>query len=309
MTSPDSESSNPEPASAFWNVPIKTAGGAQLWTDHLIRDGFRLQQNALTGHWRTLDSADVRRAWGKRDTCTAALDRLQPRIENQADAPESRPKPVVVLLHGLMRTSKSMSGLATDLQDDGRFDAINFGYASTRGSIGDHATALREVLEDQPQDCEFGFVGHSMGNIVVRHLIGDLNKDGDRADLLPRMKAMIMLGPPNQGAAIARRLAPTGLFGAIAGRGGLELGPEFEALQENLATPEFPFAIIAGDLSSQAVQNPLTEGAGDFVVGLDEARLPGAEVIKTVPRLHSFLMNDPDAQAFTKDFLDRHLGR
>ncbi|MGN6547535.1 MAG: hypothetical protein ACTHK7_20955, partial [Aureliella sp.] len=37
-----------------WNVPLPTLGGQQFWTDHRWNDGWRLQQNALTGHWRVL---------------------------------------------------------------------------------------------------------------------------------------------------------------------------------------------------------------------------------------------------------------
>ncbi len=101
-----------------------------------------------------------------------------------------------------------------------------------------------------PPETQFSFVGHSMGNIVVRHLISDLQRDGDPHGVLDRCRSMVMLGPPNQGAAIARRLAPTGLYGILTGKGGLELGPDWEDFVQNLATPSFPFAIIAGDVSA-----------------------------------------------------------
>jgi hypothetical protein len=117
---------------------------------------------------------------------------------------------------------------------------------------------------------------------------------------------MVMLGPPNQGATIARRLGPTGVFGWITGAGGLELGPEWEKLKNNLATPAFPFAIIAGDVSAQVIQNPLTDGSGDFVVSVEEAKLEGSEWLRTVPVLHSFLMDDPKVQAWTIEFLKKH---
>ena len=165
---------------------------------------------------------------------------------------------------------------------------FEFAYASTRSSIGSHARALREVLEDYPQQTTFSFVGHSMGNIVIRHLLGDLERDGDPQGLLPRFRSMVMLGPPNQGSAIARRLAPTGLYGFLTGKGGLELGPEWKSFAENLATPDFPFAIIAGDISEKPIQNPLVAGSGDFVVTVEETELAGNQWLKTVPVVHSF---------------------
>ena len=113
-----------------------------------------------------------------------------------------------------------------------------------------------------------------------------------------------MLGPPNQGAAIARRMAPTKLYGWITGTGGLELGPEWEAFSERLSTPSFPFLIIAGDVSDRTVQNPLVDGAGDFVVSLEEASLDGAEGIETVPLLHSFLMDDADVTQRVVEYIE-----
>ena len=116
------------------------------------------------------------------------------------------------LLHGLMRTNHSMKPVEVALEDKLVDETIRFSYASTRQSISDSAEALREILEDQPSNSRFCFVGHSMGNIVVRHLIGDLQRDGDPKAILSRCIGMAMLGPPNQGASIARNLAPTGHF-------------------------------------------------------------------------------------------------
>jgi pimeloyl-ACP methyl ester carboxylesterase len=282
------------------NLEWKTGGGMQFWTDHIHREGYRLQQNAITGHWRLLDADNIRLSWGKRSTCEAVLQR---KYANRSTTVP--PDSAVILLHGLMRTRGSMASLEKELLNQGFPRVIRFSYASTRGTIADHAAALREVLENLPDQTEFRFVGHSMGNIVVRHLLSDLQKE-DSEKILPRCKSMVMLGPPNQGATIARRLAPTGVFGWITGAGGLELGPEWEKLKNNLATPAFPFAIIAGDVSAQVIQNPLTDGSGDFVVSVEEAKLEGSEWLRTVPVLHSFLMDDPKVQAWTIEFLKKH---
>ncbi|MEO9934863.1 esterase/lipase family protein [Rhodopirellula bahusiensis] len=281
------------------NVPLPTLGGAQLWTDHDHRNGYRIQQNAVTKHWRLLDPNNIRRAWGSRADVDEALNELQPEIASPGD------RPVVVLLHGLMRTDNCMKSLETKLHTEGFDQTIRFGYASTRGSLAELAAALREVLEHQSPDAEFAFVGHSMGNIITRHLIGDLQADGDPHGLLPRLKSMVMLGPPNQGAAIARRLAPTGVFGLVAGPGAMELGTRWSDVESNLATPPFPFAIVAGKVATP-IANPLVDGEGDFVVSLEEAQLDGAQTVHQVPVLHSFLMEEPDVQDWTIEFLKDH---
>lgn len=294
-----SDQNTSETRKSRFNIAMKTGGGTQLWTDHRNREGYRVQQNVLTGHWRTLDANDVRQCWGTRDQCCQILDDLKPK---PTEAPE--PKHFVVLLHGLMRTHHSMKPVAASLAEAGHEDVIRFAYASTRSSIADHSQALLDVLEDLPPNTEFSFVGHSMGNIVVRHMIGRLQQD-DPHQLLGRFRSMVMLGPPNQGAAISRRLAPTGLYGLITGQGGLELGPQWEEFVKQLATPPFPFMIIAGDISGSSL-NPLVDGSGDFVVSVDEAELEGAESLETVPVLHSFLMNDAKAKEMTVNFIQQH---
>ena len=291
------ENKTSAPKKGPFNLAWKTTGGMQFWTDHLYRDGYRVQQNAVTGHWRLLNPDNVRLGWGNRANCESVLERKNPKSGTKQNM-----KSTVVLLHGLMRTRTSMTSLAKELQDQSFPDVIRFSYASTRRSIADHASALQEVLNDLPEKTELRFVGHSMGNIVVRHMLKDLEKS-DPQKLLPRCKSMVMLGPPNQGALIAKRLAPTGIFGWVTGAGGLELGPDWQKLEKNLATPPFPFAIVAGDVSAQPIQNPLTTGSGDFVVSVEEAKLEGSQWLKTVPVLHSFLMDDTDVQKMTIDFL------
>ncbi|MCM2373513.1 esterase/lipase family protein [Aporhodopirellula aestuarii] len=284
------------------NVPMPTIGGAQLWTDLENRSGYRVQRNAVSGHCRVLDPRNIRRGWGSETDALLLLDELCP----EPSAPAA--KPMVILLHGLMRTDSSMKSLEKALRDDGYDQVIRFGYASTRSGLADSAAALRRVLEGQHSEMEFCFVGHSMGNIVTRHLIGDLQRDGDPKQILPRCRSMVMLGPPNHGATIARRLAATGLFGLVAGPGAMELGTGWEDVEAKLATPPFPFAIVAGKVEPGRLRNPLVEGDSDFVVSLEEAKLAGAESIHEVPVLHSFLMNDEACQKWTTTFLDEHLG-
>jgi pimeloyl-ACP methyl ester carboxylesterase len=284
-----------QPASQFPNWKLPTLGGKQVWTDHLWRQGWRVQQNALTGHWRLLDENNVRFAWGSRAACDAVLE--QQALDEQIAGGQ-----VIVLLHGLMRSSSSMNGLAQSLSQALERPIINFEYASTRGSISAHAAALRELIAGLPADVRLSLVGHSMGNIVVRHALGDWQRADDQ-QTLARVDRVVMLGPPNQGAAIARQLAKTGIFGWVTGQGGMELGPNWTDFEANLAIPPCPFGIVAGRLPDSNLQNPLVEGASDFVVSVAETHLPGESDFLEVPRLHSFLMDDPLVQQAVANFI------
>ena len=281
-----------------WVIPIPTFGGLQVWTDFSYRQGYRIQHNAVTDNWRLLDGNDRRWMWGTRAQCEAFLNKVSKHSQSEFSRQHC-----VVLIHGLMRTKHSMTPLKKVLQKKCDCEIICFSYASTRGKIGAHAAALREFLESLPETWTLSFVGHSMGNIVIRHLIADLQDDQKHSELLSRCQRMVMLGPPNQGAAIARQLSSLGMFEWIAGEGAMELGPDWDGFSESLATPPFPFSIVAGEVENKAIQNPLLDNASDFVVEVDEARLEGSESFVVVPALHSFLMKDAQVQEFVVDFL------
>jgi len=145
-----------------------------------------------------------------------------------------------------------------------------------------------------------------MGNIVLRAAIGKLRHavDGGSSDTsFSRFHRVVMLGPPNQGAMIARRLAKTGLFGLISGSGAMELGPHWPEVTHMLATPPCPFAILAGDRSAGLLQNPLVDGPSDYYVRVEEARLEGALEFETMPLPHATLMTDRRALEFVTRFL------
>lgn len=279
-----------------FNVKLPTLGGKQFWTDHRWDDGWRLQENAITGHWRVLSPSNTRFGWGTREACEQVF--LKHVASNRI--PDTH---VVVLLHGLMRSSSSMAPVGEAIRKEGTGRPIPFEYASTRQGIAHHAKALREFLESLPGSPRIDIVAHSMGNIVLRHLVADLQREGDPRNVLQRLGGVVMLGPPNQGADIARQLGKLGLFELVTGEGGMQLGPAWEAFQHHLATPTCPFLIVAGDLQSSWMVNPIVQGPSDLVVRTEEAFLEGCADFVTVPVLHSFLMNDEAVQKKVVDFL------
>ena len=59
------------------NLPFSTGGGKQFWTDVDYCQGWRIQQNAVTGHCRLLDPSDVRHAWGTLGQCQVKLGEVE----------------------------------------------------------------------------------------------------------------------------------------------------------------------------------------------------------------------------------------
>src|SRR5215207_4371886 len=61
------------------NLPLPTLGGEQFWSDELVYQGWRIQQNVLSEHYRLLDPQNVRRAWGTAEQCQAAFAEVKRR--------------------------------------------------------------------------------------------------------------------------------------------------------------------------------------------------------------------------------------
>ncbi len=281
----------------------KTAGGLQLWTDLCFRNGYRIQRHALRLSHRLLDPANHRISQGTYETCLAVLDLQVPK-----DQWLQRTDPFVILIHGLTRTGHCMSSLRDRINSQGFATATHFSYASTRATLVEHATALKAFVESFPPNSTLSFVCHSMGNIVLRTAVGLWQAEQRESNqVLGRMRSVVMLAPPNQGASIARLLGKTGLFGLIAGPGASQLGLRWQEVIDHLATPPCPFAIIAGDLSQTWFNNPLIEQPNDLLVTVNETKLEGAKQFHCVPIAHTTLMTDARSQDLTIQFLKDHL--
>jgi hypothetical protein len=283
-----------------WQFYPPVLDGSQFWTDQLWRRGYRLQSYALGNSWRVICPRGTRRASGTEEECLAEFNRLSGEAVDDGVSQH-----IAILLHGLIRTRRCMRKLERAILESGIPTVIRFDYASTRQAISSDGAALRRLVEGLPASATLSFVGHSMGNIVLRRAIGDLQAAGDPRGALARMHRVVMLGPPNNGAAIARLLAKLKLFGLVVGEGGLELGPNWQTLLPTLAIPPCPFAIVAGDLSHFRIRNPLVGQSSDLLVSIDEARLEGATEFVVLPIAHSTLMTDQRSIRFVTEFLNQ----
>jgi hypothetical protein len=160
---------------------------------------------------------------------------------------------------------------------------------------------------------EINFIGHSMGNIVIRHYLGDLARQqpwkqspgsmaADRK-AMARFRRFVMLAPPNHCPAIAVAFADNAAFKGLFGEGGQQLSRDWPDLEPRLATPDFEFGILAGGKGNGKGYNPLLPGDNDAVVTVESTKLAGARDFAVLPMLHSFVMYDSTAQEYTLRFL------
>ncbi|MEZ6067307.1 MAG: alpha/beta fold hydrolase [Planctomycetaceae bacterium] len=279
MADPASQDSQPLP----FNIPMPTLGGRQLWGDILHFRGWRIQQNVLTQHYRLLDPGDVRQAWGTIDDCRRALKTIR---EQQGLQPMSGR--AVILVHGIIRSSKSFAALQSRLTGEG-YVVVPFDYPSTRLPIAESARYLRQVIESLEGIEQIDLVVHSMGGLLVRAY---LQQTASAPDL--RIRRMVMLGVPNMGAKLANIAQKNVLFKSIFGPAGQQLIEDPEGVISKLPTPAFEFGVLAGSRGQPEGYNPLIPGDDDGVVSVSATRLPGARDYIQVIGWHSFLMSNTD---------------
>lgn len=268
---------------------MPTLGGRLFWGDvHFLR-GYRIQQNVFTGHFRLLDPSDRRCASGTLDECRTALERI---AREKHLSPETGH--VVICLHGIGRSSKSMNPVIQSLAAQ-QVTAIPFDYPGNRSSLAECAACLSQVVESLTGAEHISFVAHSMGGLVVRRYLQD--------HIDPRHLRMVMLGTPNLGADLAAMLKNFVLFKAVFGPAGQELAAGTQSVAAGLPVPGFPFGIIAGGRGDERGFNPLLRGDDDGTVTVACTRLPGAADFLRVNRLHSLLMSDTDVCAAIGCFL------
>jgi len=281
------------------NVATGTLGGTQFWSDELVFHDWRIQRHVTTGHYRLLDDRNFRRAWGTFDQCRARLDELKqdhalPPLKGRA----------VLTLHGIIRSRSVMEGLGEYLEDHGEFTVLNVSYASTRRTLEEHAESLARVLQNLEEVEEINFVCHSLGNLVLRRYLGEATVANPRWQVDSRIKRIVMLAPPNQGAELAQTFKNNKLVGLIWGPCCKQLANDWPELEKQLATPSQEFGIIAGGRGDEEGVNPLVEGDDDLVLSIDETRLPGARDFSIVNRLHGQLMDDDEVRRQVITFLN-----
>ncbi len=268
---------------------MKTLGGRMFWGDVHFFHAWRIQQHVLDGHYRLLDGDDVRHASGTYAECLAHLQE----IRRERNLPPMSGK-AVVLVHGIIRSSKSFAAMKERLQQSG-YQVFGFDYPSTHVKIEESAGYLQRALTSLEGIDEINFVVHSMGGLVVRACLTEFSD--------PRLHRMVMLGVPNQGARMANLVRENTLYRVVFGPAGQQLVEDPEGFLASLPTPNFPFAVVAGAKGTLNGFNPLIPGDDDGTISVSCTRLPGAADFMGVPVLHSFLMGNEQVIAATDRFL------
>ena len=203
----------------------------------------------------------------------------------------------VVVLHGLARSTMSMSKMVESLEEAG-YEVCNVAYPSREYtievlSVDFVAPAIAHCFPERKQPLHF--VTHSLGGIIVRQLAA--------SGAISNVGRVVMLSPPNQGSEIVDKLGGWWLFKIINGPAGEELGTGEEALPRRLGPAPFELGIITGNRSINPILSTLIPGVDDGKVSLTNAKLSSMKDFLVVPSSHPFIMKNADAIKQTIYFL------
>lgn len=210
----------------------------------------------------------------------------------------------VILLHGLVRTSRSMHKLAESLTDRG-YKVSNWSYPSRKQPIdvlADESIPRAVQSCDDPAIERISFVTHSMGGILIRYYLANNEIDG--------LGRVVMLSPPNQGSELVDFWSEWPGFELINGPAGYQLGTGDNSLPLQLGPANFDVGVITGSNTTNPLFSVMIPGEDDGKVSVEHARLEGMADFLVVPEAHSLIMRDNDVIRQTVYFLEHgHFSR
>jgi len=285
------------------------------WTDTAVVGDYRIQEHALLGVRRLVDTdGETVDTEVKGDDLAAgarALTEARPGLD--------RSRELVLTLHSLAGSPGFTEPLVGPLTDAG-YQAMPLSYASTHGTIADHTRTLETLLDGlngnrapgQARIARVHLIGHSLGGVIIRNVIA---ADRRWPPGRPALGCAVMMGSPNYGARLAEVIGP---LARLLGPSGPQLTPaeiaRLPPLEPLVAAGRVAF--VYGDWWNL---NPLLSGIDDGIVRMTDvlpptllppacrdnacAAPPSLPTAIRVQARHDRLPDDAEAQAATVSFL------
>ncbi|NQZ14647.1 MAG: alpha/beta hydrolase [Alphaproteobacteria bacterium] len=209
---------------------------------------------------------------------------------------------LVVLLHGIARTSSSMNSIESMLQKDG-YTTLNITYPSKKKDLNGLAEYLKKehLIDSLWKDySHIHVITHSMGGLVARRYFDRYKND------IPKDKLgkIIMLAPPNKGSKIADIMQTLLPYKWYYGPSGSELTTEVQ--RDIKSDIYYDLGVIAGTKEwPYFVAAFVIPGKSDGRVSVNNTKIKGMTDFLTVNGTHTFIMNKPEVHSQILYFL-RH---
>jgi pimeloyl-ACP methyl ester carboxylesterase len=196
----------------------------------------------------------------------------------------------IILVHGLWFGAWAMAPLARRLERGG-VPVRRFHYRTTRGDLGEHASALRAFARESGAQRQH-FVGHSLGGLVILKMLNTFD------DLAPGR--VVFLGSPLQGSRVARKARKVPGSEALLGKVQSTLQEGFPVVPDDREA-----GMIAGSRSmGLGWMVGGTEGPGDGTVAVAETVADGLDAHCVLPVTHTGLLYSARVAEEIAEFLE-----
>ncbi len=194
----------------------------------------------------------------------------------------------VIMLHGMGRTSFSLSAIESALEEQG--DAVwNESYPGLSKSVEELSAPTIEAglaYCRERQARTIHFVTHSLGGILVRYYL--------QAHRITGLGRIVMLAPPNRGSEVADQMKDGFFYQTVMGPAGQELGTEENSLPNRLKPIDGEIGIIAGKTDGEPWLLPEIPGDDDGKVAVERTKLPEMRDFLLVNVGHTFIMDNEE---------------
>jgi hypothetical protein len=165
-----------------------------------------------------------------------------------------------------------------------------FGYSPRRRTLDEISRSLRDFVAARVEAPAYHFIGHSLGNVIVRHGFREGHREG--------LHRIVMLAPPNGPASLASSLRHHRLYRWWTGDSGQKLADE--EFYRRLPVPNVEFGVIAGDRGHRIG----FDAPNDSVVLVENTKLEGMKDWVVVHHTHTLIMIASDTAELCARFLE-----
>lgn len=203
---------------------------------------------------------------------------------------------IVIVLHGIFRTYRSMNGLANELTRH-HYNVLNLGYPSTKYPLEKLVDYIHPKITQfiNNKEEKIHFVGYSMGGLLIRAY---LHKH--RPHNLGRI---VMIGTPNNGSEVADFIKDWKIYKALYGPAGQQLVTNQSAFKYHLGHVDYELGIIAGNRPIDIISSKIIGKPNDGKVSIESTRLEGTQDHIIVPCNHTFFPSHKQSWQHVLSFL------
>jgi pimeloyl-ACP methyl ester carboxylesterase len=201
----------------------------------------------------------------------------------------------VVLLHGVLRTSRCMASLASFLKIQG-YDILNIDYPSSKYDIATIANVIHPLIQEFAKQVDkLHFVGYSMGGLVIRAYLHKYNPGN--------LARVVMIATPNGGSEIADFLQNFWFYRKIYGPAGAQLITDQTSFREIFGHINYELGIISGISNFYIIASLIMDKESDGRVSVANTKIVGMKEQVTIKAGHTFIASNKKTLQFTSAFL------